>query len=147
MSYAACFCPEFSGDGVVFDLTDRAATDIRRPRTPNRDPAPMSAQLEQLAGADVKLDKLWPAHQMTVICQVLTINPTDVGPIVIDATLLLRFVEVHADSVAAVQRRGRREQVNPFAAFPALIAGKACAGIRHRLATPRDLQPALRGLR
>lgn len=62
---------------------------------------------------------------------VLPIDTAGVWPLVIDAATGVVFIQVPADTVAAVHRGGIGKQMHASAAFHAAAAGKGQGNVRH----------------
>lgn len=103
--------------------------------------------LQLLAPGFVDLDERLPTHCLAIMQFVLAINAAGVRPLVIDAATGVVFIQVPADTVAAVHRGGISQQMYASTAFHAAAAGKGQGRVRHTHPSRPGTGPGVRGPR
>ncbi|GAB7561691.1 hypothetical protein nrt1_58880 [Pseudomonas aeruginosa] len=105
--------------------------------------------MQGLAGTLIQFYESVPGHGGAVVQFVLPIDSADIRALLVNPAAFEVVIEMPADTIATIQAGSFCQQMDTFAAFPALIAGKAEWAVSHGPAGspgpvlgPRDLHCA-----
>jgi hypothetical protein len=87
--------------------------------------------LQCLARNLVQFDESFPSHGGLVVQIVLPVDAADIRALLVDLAALEVNIEISADAIATVQSGGFHKEVDAFATFPALVAGKVVCAPSH----------------